>query len=95
MFVEIKRIRSKFSRLSKLGRSHTYCRYKTVATLLCDACHNEFQRELGKTNKKRLSQQYQHVCETCNQKSFAQQIGVQHRRFWNISVDADLDISKS
>ena len=94
MFVEIQRIRTEYIRLSKLGRSHTYCRYRTVATLLCDACQQQFQRDLGKTSKKRLSRLYKHVCESCDQKSFAQHVGVNNRRFWNISADAELDISK-
>jgi hypothetical protein len=49
---------------------------------------------LGLTDKKRLSNQYRHVCSSCDQKSFAQKIGVESRNFWNISADTDLDISK-
>lgn len=94
MFVEIQKIRTEYNRLSKNGRSHTYCRYKTVAILHCDACQQTFQRDLGKTDKKRLSNRYHHVCNQCNQKKFAQNIGVGNRRFWNISADADIDISK-
>ena len=94
MFVEIQRLKTEHHRQSKHGRSHTYCRYKTVALLRCDACFQIFTRELGTTDRKRLSNQYQHVCGHCDQKCFAQRIGVENRRFWNISADADLDISK-
>jgi hypothetical protein len=94
VFVEIQKIQTEYNRLSKNGRSHTYCRYKTVALLRCDACRLTFTRELGTTDRKRLSDQYRHVCANCNQKSFAQSVGVESRRFWNISVDTDLDISK-
>lgn len=93
MFVEIQKIKTEYNRLSKHGRSHTYCRYRTVAILLCDACQRIFQRDLGKTDKKRLSNRYQHVCDSCDQKKFAQNIGVEGRRFWNISADSDINIS--
>ena len=93
MFVEIQKIQTEYNRLSKHGRSHTYCRSKTVAILRCDACQDTFQRDLGSTDKKRLSNQYRHVCSSCDQKSFAQRIGVESRNFWNISVDTDLNIS--
>jgi hypothetical protein len=94
VFVEIQKIQTEYNRLSKNGRSHTYCRLKTVAILLCDACQNTFQRELGSTDRKRLSNHYRHVCNSCDQKSFAQRMGVESRNFWNISADTDLDISK-
>ena len=94
MFVEIQKIRSEYTRQSKHGRSHTYCRYRTVAILLCDACQQHFQRDLGTTERKRLNNRYRHVCPSCNQKLFAQQLGVESRKFWSISADTDLDISK-
>ncbi len=93
MFVGIQKLKSEYSRLSKNGRSHTYCRSKTVAVLVCDACNQTFQRELGSTDRRRLSNQYHHVCNDCDQKRFAQKIGVENRKFWNISADADLNIS--
>lgn len=94
MFVETQKIQTEYTRPSKNGRSHTYCRYRTVAILRCDACHQNFQRDLGTTDRKRLSNRYRHVCPACDQKSFAQKIGVENRKFWNISADTDLDISK-
>ena len=94
MFVEIQKIQTEYTRLSKLSRSHTYVRYRTVAILRCDACQLTFERNLGNTNRQRLSNRYRHVCADCDQKKFAQKIGVENRNFWNISVDADLDISK-
>jgi hypothetical protein len=94
VFVETQKIKTEHTRQSKLRRSHTYCRYKTVALLRCDACFQLFTRDLGTTDRKRLSNQYRHVCGQCDQKNFAQTVGVENRRFWKISADADLDISK-
>jgi hypothetical protein len=94
VFVETQKIKTEYIRQGKSGRSHTYSRYKTVALLLCDACQTPFQRELGSTERKRLSNRYQHVCPDCDQKSFAQNVGVVNRRFWNISADTDLNISE-
>jgi hypothetical protein len=42
---------------------------------------------------KRLSDEYAHVCPSCDNKRFAQSKGVERRRFWNITVDSDLDIT--
>jgi hypothetical protein len=42
---------------------------------------------------KRLSNEYAHVCSGCDSKRFAQTKGVERRRFWNITVDSDLDIT--
>jgi len=93
VFLETLKIQTFYTRLSKLSKSHTYCRYKTVAVFLCDACNQIFQRDLGTTDRQRLSNRYHHVCPTCDQKKFAQKIGVENRNFWKISADADLDVS--
>ena len=45
-------------------------------------------------DKRRLNNDYFHVCSNCDTKRFAQSKGVERRRIWNMSVDADLDISK-
>lgn len=60
----------------------------------CDNCQSIFKREVGSVDPKRLSNNYYHVCTDCNPKQFAQKKGIENRKFWNTSVDSDLDISK-
>jgi hypothetical protein len=43
---------------------------------------------------KRLSNIYFHVCSNCNAKQFAQRKGVEKRKFWDLSVDNDIDITR-
>ena len=94
MIVEIKKIKTEYSRLSKSGKPHTYVRNKKVAVLRCDCCSAEFERAIGYMDKKRLNNNYKHVCSNCNPKQFAQTIGVKNRNFWNTPVDTDIDITK-
>ena len=42
-------------RSSKLGKQHTYSRKKTMCLFRCDNCDNEFTRERGDMDPKRLS----------------------------------------
>ena len=94
MICETKTVAIQYTRKSKLGIEHTYTRNKTIVVIRCDSCDAIFERDLGKMDYRRLSNAYTHVCSHCNQKQFAQRKGVERRRFWNISVDTDLDISK-
>lgn len=92
MIIETRKIKTKYTRLSKTGVEHTYYRNKTVVALRCDSCGTVFERDQGLMNKNRISNQFQHVCSTCNQKSFAQKVGVENRKFWNTPVDSDTEI---
>jgi len=83
-----------YVRKSRLGVEHSYSRTKTLAVLKCDACSNNFEREQGKMNYRRVSIGYQHVCPNCNQKQFAQSRGVESRKLWNLPVDSDIKINK-
>jgi DNA-directed RNA polymerase subunit RPC12/RpoP len=65
-----------------------------MAHLLCDQCGLKFLRNIGKMNKKRLSNDFYHVCTNCDAKRFAQSKGVERRKIWNMSADADIDITK-
>ena len=94
MICETKTVAIQYTRKSKLGIEHTYTRNKTIVVIRCDSCDAIFERDLGKMDYRRLSNAYTHVCSHCNQKQFAQRKGVERRRFWNISVDTDLDIGK-
>lgn len=95
MFLGIKKIKSVFERESKNGILHCYSRSKTLVLLRCDACRKEFTRELGSMDRKRLNNYVYHVCDFCDSKRFAQQKSAERRRFWNMSADAEIDISKT
>ena len=93
MLLEILSIRTEYSRNSKGGNTHKYYRTRKEARLRCDSCGQEFIRPVSKIDPKRLSNEYAHVCSSCDGKRFAQTKGVERRRFWNITVDSDLDIT--
>jgi DNA-directed RNA polymerase subunit RPC12/RpoP len=94
MFLDTLIITQSYTRHSKSGVNHDYQRSKTVAQFKCDNCAGEFRRDLGKIDRRRLSNDYYHVCPNCDSKRFAQTKGVERRRLWNMSADTDLDISK-
>jgi hypothetical protein len=92
MLVETRKIKVEYTRVSKNKKSHTYSRYKTVVVLKCDACNTLFERDKGSMDRKRISNEYQHVCTGCNSKQFAQKVGVGNRNFWNIPAGSDAKI---
>ena len=94
MFLETKKIFIQYSRKSSLGVEHTYTRTRTAAVLRCNCCDSIFERDLGKMDRRRINDGYQHVCSNCNPKQFAQACGVENRRMWNLPVDSDLKINK-
>jgi hypothetical protein len=82
------------TRKSKLGVEHNYKRTKTIVLFRCDNCNDEFTRERGKVDPKRLSNNYFHVCENCDAKRFAQKRGVERRKIWNLTASSNIPISK-
>ena len=92
MFIETKKIKTQYTKVSKLKNAHSYSRTKTVAVLQCDNCQSLFEREQGNMDPRRISDHFYHVCANCNPKQFAQKKGVERRQLWNISVDSDLKI---
>jgi hypothetical protein len=94
MFLETKRITKTYKRSSKQGLEHSYQRSSTLAVFQCDSCNCQFERSVGHMDKRRLNNNYFHVCSNCDTKRFAQSKGVERRLIWNMSVDTDLDISK-
>jgi len=94
MFLGTKKTKSEYTRKSKLGKSHTYSRIKTVAKLQCDNCDSVFTRDLKKISRKRLSNNYFHVCNRCDAKRFAQRKGVENKQIWNEPAASDLPIYK-
>ena len=65
-----------------------------MVILKCDACETEFERDLARINKKRLNNDYYHVCSQCDAKRFAQEKGVERRRIWNMPIDSDIEIDR-
>lgn len=85
---------TKFQRVSKKGIKHTYTRNKTVVVLQCDNCDVLFRRDLQKMNRKRLSNNYFHVCSACDAKKFAQRKGVEQKKIWDMPASTLLPIGK-
>jgi len=82
-----------YYRKSKLGNHHAYIRKCRLAVFKCDHCGEEFKRERGKVDPRRLNNNYFHVCPKCDPKRFAQKRGVEKRLVWDMPVDIDRPIS--
>jgi protein-arginine kinase activator protein McsA len=94
MFLKTKTQRTIHSRTSKLGLTHTYERIKTIAEFRCDNCDAEFERDIRKVNRKRLSNNYFHVCSDCDAKRFAQRKGVEQKKIWDLPASTTLPVGK-
>jgi len=94
MFIKTEEQKTKYTRKSKLGKVHEYERSKTVAVFQCDNCDTEFRRDLKKMQRKRLSNNYFHVCSNCDAKRFAQRKGVEQKKIWDMPASMDLPVSK-
>lgn len=92
MLIEVRQIQVEYTRTSKNKKTHTYFRARNVALLQCDACSKQFERRVSQMDPRRLNSKYSHVCADCNPKQFAQKKGVEGRKFWNTTVDLDIDI---
>jgi hypothetical protein len=94
MFIQTKRTQTAYTRCSKLGIDHTYYRYKTIAYFRCDNCDCDFNRDLKHVDRKRLSNNYFHVCSNCDPKRFAQRKGVERKQIWNMPASSSLPVGK-
>ena len=81
-----------YLRKSKKGKSHPFKRFRSYAIFECDSCHDEFKREKGKVDPKRLDNSYNHVCPDCDPKRFAQKKGVERRKALDTDVSKMLTI---
>ena len=61
MFIKDEVIITEHVRTSKKGKYHPYKRRKTVCRFVCDECEQEFVRDKGSIDPKRLSNHYHHV----------------------------------
>jgi hypothetical protein len=94
MFIDEKKEKSLYTRISKLGVEHQYERQKTIATFICDNCGQEFSRDLKHMDRKRLSDNYFHCCSSCDPKRFAQKKGVERKKIWDMPASLDWPINK-
>lgn len=94
MFLREFKQRNTYVRTSKTGQCHNYYREKTLAIFACDNCGNEFSRDLKHIDRKRLSDNYFHVCSECDAKRFAQRKGVERKKIWDMPASLDWPISK-
>lgn len=94
MYIDKESVEITHTRVSKYGYEHTYTRTKTLAVLRCDQCDGVFRRELKKINRKRLSNNYFHVCENCDAKRFAQRKGVERKQIWDMPASTELPVGK-
>lgn len=94
MFLKKKSQEIQYTRLSKLGKVHTYSRKKTLAMFRCDNCDKLFERELKKVDHRRLSNNYFHCCPSCDAKRFAQRKGVERKKIWDMPASLDWPVGK-
>ena len=94
MFLKKETQQSQYVRCSKNGVEHKYTREKTVAIFLCDNCSNEFNRDVRLMDRKRLSNNYFHVCGNCDSKRFAQRKGVEQKKIWDMPASTTLPVGK-
>jgi hypothetical protein len=94
MFLKTQQQRTEYVRTSKLGKEHSYERIKTVAIFQCDNCDCEFIRDLRKMDRKRLNNNYFHVCGNCDAKRFAQRKGIEQKKIWDLPASTTLPVGK-
>jgi hypothetical protein len=94
MYLKEYTVQTQHIRKSKLGAKHEYYRQKTVVVFRCDNCNETFERERGRMDPKRLSNNYFHVCNCCDAKRFAQKRGVNRKQVWNLKASSDIPIGK-
>ena len=94
MYIETEIVKTVYTRSSKTGFNHTYTRNKIVVVLRCDNCDEIFRRDLKKIDRKRLSNNYFHVCGNCDAKRFAQRKGVERKKIWDMPASVELPVGK-
>ncbi len=94
MFIKEFIEKTRYERVSKHGKKHTYYRNKTVVLLRCDNCDKIFNRLRGAMDPNRINNNVFHVCDTCDSKKFAQKMGITRKKIWDMPASSNLDISK-
>ncbi len=94
MFIKEFTVSKRHERHSKLGKPHEYWRTITMVELRCDSCGSDFTRTRGSMDPNRISNNYFHVCGSCDSKRFAQKMGITRKQIWDMPASSNLDISK-
>jgi hypothetical protein len=94
MYLQEETITENHTRISKLGKEHTYKRTRRVIVFRCDNCRELFRRDRETMSPKRLSNNYFHCCENCDSKRFAQKKGAERRTIWDKPASSLDDISR-
>ena len=75
-------------RESKLGNTHNFKRRRSVYHFRCDACGKEFLRDKSKVTPSRASNNFHHVCANCDVHRYAQRVGVEMRKIYNLDASS-------
>ena len=94
MYLQEETVTETYTRISKLGKEHTYKRTRRVILFRCDNCRELFRRDRDTMSPKRLSNNYFHCCEKCDAKKFAQKKGAERRTIWDKPASSLDDISR-
>ena len=77
-----------YQRESKHGKLHNFRRKRSAYHFKCDSCAKEFVRDKSKVSPSRASNNFHHVCSTCDPYKFAQKIGVKMRKVWQMDASS-------
>jgi len=75
-------------RESKLGKIHNFKRRRSVYHFKCDACEKQFVRDRSKVSPTRASNHFHHVCSSCDVHRYAQKVGVEMRKVWQMDASS-------
>ena len=88
MFIETLKSLRLYKRESKLGVPHTFRRRFVIYVFQCDSCGTTFMRPKSKVDPMRASNDYKHVCNLCDSKKFAQSVGVEMRKVYQLDASS-------
>ena len=77
-----------FQRESKLGNVHNFKRRRSVYHFKCDSCSKEFLRNKSQVTPSRASNNFHHVCSDCDSHRYAQKVGVEMRKIYNLDASS-------
>jgi ribosomal protein L37AE/L43A len=95
MFIETLKTIRLYERQSKLGVNHTFKRKNTLYVFKCDCCGITFLRSRSKVDPMRATNDFKHVCPYCDNKQFAQNIGVKMRKFYKTDASSNTPIGSN
>ena len=88
MFIETLKTMRLYERQSKLGVYHTFHRKNTIYYFRCDCCGDNFLRPRSQVDPERASNDFKHVCSSCDSKKYAQKVGVKMRKIYQLDASS-------